>query len=111
MASLYAEQKLELRGETGHACVGCCHYDRTGVLLYSCEQERGRQTGGEEKAEGRDEEDINGEPHQQLSSRAPPCGEEQDSAPCLINEKRPSGREEIIFLFARSRPVLAVKYK
>lgn len=50
------------------------------MLLYSCEQERGRQTGGEENAEGRDEEDINGEPHQQLSSRAPPCGEEQDSA-------------------------------
>lgn len=49
--------------EERHACVGCCHYERTGVLLYSCEQERGRQTGGEEKAEGRDGEDINGEPH------------------------------------------------
>ncbi|KAL7400011.1 hypothetical protein ABVT39_005288 [Epinephelus coioides] len=77
------EQKLELRGEAEHTCVGCCHYERTSVyctVLWS----RREQTGGEEKAEGRDGGDRNGEPLQQLGSIPPQCGAARHSAMSVV---------------------------
>lgn len=43
------EQKLKLRGEAEHTCVGCCHYERT--ILYCVVKQESRQA--EKKSRGK----------------------------------------------------------